>query len=68
MTEAERRGVRRLYAGVDMSKFTALVRFPGPDNVELAVYLGVFFASVKVVLGLGEIWIVCDYSEKQSFD
>ena len=49
-----------------MRKFTAFVRFPCPDNVEPAVYLGVFLASVTLVLG--EILIVCDDSEKQSVD
>ncbi len=66
MTEAERRSVRRLYAGLDLRKTTPLIKFPFPDNVDTAVYLGMFFASLK--LALGEILVICDESEKQSFD
>lgn len=66
MTEAKRRSVRLLYDGVDMRKFTALVRLPCRDNIYAAICLLEFLASVKLVLG--EVLIVANDEKKQSFD
>ena len=66
MTEAERRSVRRAYTAVDLRKVDPLPRFPFPANVDIAISLGQFIATCNLVLG--EILVLCDDSEKQSFD
>ena len=66
MTEADRRSVRRAYTAVDLRKVDPLPRFPFPANADVAISLGQFTATCNLVLG--EILVLCDDPEKQSFD
>ena len=65
MTKEERHSVLGLYNVVDMRKFT-LVRLPCPVNIDAAVCLCMFLASVK--LAIREILAICDDWVKQSLD
>ena len=50
MTGDEHHSVTHPYDVVDMRKFAPLVRPPFPTNSDATVYLGMFFASVKLTI------------------
>ena len=66
MTEAERRAVLRAYTAVDLRKVDLLPRFPFPANIDVAISLDQFITTCNLVLG--EILVLRDDSETQSFD